>query len=310
MQTQCKFEDAAALYDAVLRGLSSSARDHAYDAACVFNNLAQIHSSRCDYVTAEKLSKLSLQILESAIEPDVELLALLQSNIGAVLQEQCKYEEAETFHSKAMANLKSLDEPSVHSYIVQNNMGLFFQKTGNYVDALHYYNAALGSIDTGNRYYPIILNNIGTIAELGGNTAAAGQVYRRVLQLGRNGGEDRYTIEAYVSLARCLLQDGSLLEAEQQLKLAHTLALGLFGDNHLLIAVIHERQGDLNCLREDFDLALDSYEQALSVQLQLHSELRSDHLGLLFRLASVYQHRMQYEKAIAFYRQAVFSRSS
>lgn len=177
LQAKCKFEDAAALYDAVLRGLNSPSSDYAYDSACAINNLAQIHATRCDYVNAEKLSKLSLQILESASEPDVELLALIQSNIGRVLQEQCKYEEAEIFHLKSIANLNSLKEPSVHSYIVQNNRGMFFQKSGNFVDALNCYNAALDSIETGNQYYPIILSNIGTITELGGNTAAAAEYY-------------------------------------------------------------------------------------------------------------------------------------
>jgi diguanylate cyclase (GGDEF)-like protein len=241
--------------------------------ARAINNLGVIAQRRGDPLAAIDAFERSLAIYRTL--KDTSNIAGELNNLGFVYSTQlADYEKALTNHLEALKVREQLGDRAAVALSL-NNIGIVYERLGEYDRALEYYNRALAirqALGGQPNRIAAILNNIGDVHLERGDSERALQFHQRALALRRQVGDRS-------GVAISLKNLGSIYAASGQLDLAHrSLEEGLdianaVGDQGtaamclLGLAAVNRRQGDAPAAMAQARRALEIAQQTSANEL-------------------------------------------
>ena len=251
---------------------------------------ASIAFELCEYGRAEELCSQAFKIAAEMNEepsPDlVERFVMANYRNG-------KYEIAKRTGEEALAQLRQRGVVTTDVIMLENDLGLVADATGNMKEAVAHYEVA---IRDGERIWPGghgnlagIINNLGlSYSRAGGTHMAISLLSRAIEMLERIEGKDSHSLYLpLVNLGAEYKKDGNRERALRALERAHGICVKKFGADSVQLANVYFHIADLKEIEGRNGEARIGYEEALRI-LRLHDQAESElAVSCLGSLASV-----------------------
>jgi tetratricopeptide (TPR) repeat protein len=109
-----------------------------------YNNLAAIYKTNAEYLKAEKLYELVIDILSSIELKNLNPLAIAYNNLATIYKDLCNYSSSLLYYQKSLSiRHKMYGEKHLTTSTSYNNIGLVYKIIGDYDNSLNYYQKAL-----------------------------------------------------------------------------------------------------------------------------------------------------------------------
>jgi CHAT domain-containing protein/Tfp pilus assembly protein PilF len=311
--SQNDFTQALEYYEKALFVYESITSVSVEIASC-FNSIAGIYRSTSNWRLALEYYNKSLAIDEENATSSVDIATRL-NNIGFVYQNQGDFARALDCYYKALVIDEAIGGNSTQIAIVLNNIGLIYRYQGDLVNALEYFQKSLvidQVINAVSMETATDLNNIGFVYRSQGDLVNALKYFQQALViLEKEFPKSKETAASLnnVGIIYHSKSDGDLFLALEYYKRA-LLILELSAPNSSEIAGSLRNIGAVYYALDDFGLALEYYEKALSIAENLRRSIGSHRaaeytfiskLGSIYSMFSCYEKQTQEDKGIHSY---------
>ena len=246
--------------------------------ASVFGNRGNIHYNQGNYFLARELAEKALEL--RLAENDKPGASTMLGALAAIADRLGEPEQALSYSKQALSELEGMEDlgPTfrVRTANILNSLAVVSDKLGRWDQAFEFYEKALAKYDEGDSGRAVPLDNKGELYAALGNSAKARECYQEALRLLEAAGKPNPDVKASV-----LVHMGQLSLAEGDL----TGALKYFEDAKALqprdprLSDVLTNLGSALALKGNLDKALESYQQALDIQIKL-KEKRGQALAL------------------------------
>ena len=259
---------------------------------------------------AQRYYKDELSVLQSQKSPNALKLAITANNLAAIYQRLGEDAEAEKYFSWALnlcANFKSSEKESDQMVDILNNLALFYEKEGNYTQALHMVDRALATEDkrtkgfSENRVRSLLVRAV--IEKSTFDLEASEEDYQTIIALIEKSKLKRSELacEALDKYADLLLLQRKFKEAEPQFENCIKACEAAHGNEHPSVA---ERLSDFAVLyrrTQRYAEAEKLLRRSLAIEENTLGVDTPRYLTTLHRLASVLADEKNFEEADKLY---------
>ncbi|TYB32108.1 MAG: SpoIIE family protein phosphatase [Candidatus Mcinerneyibacterium aminivorans] len=224
----------------------------------------------------------------------IYIKTLLQFNKALLLFEDGKIEESLEIYHVSYEMFKKMGNERFQ-VVVLNNIGWAYKIIGDTYNALLSYLKAL-EIQSGiGRRNAYIIDNIGEIYYDMGNYTEAIKYYKKAIKTSLESDNTHIIAASTVNIAKSLIQQDKIEEAEKRLKYAESLAKEpMYGNEianiHLYRSIIFRKKNELNKQFVEIN-------KALSYTNKINKMYRAD---ILFNTALYYKDQKNYNKSLIY----------
>ncbi|MCK4346865.1 MAG: tetratricopeptide repeat protein, partial [Bacteroidales bacterium] len=281
-----------------------------YPLSYAYNNLGYIYKETGDITQAEKYLKKTLEIRERILNPGDLRLASPLSNLGAVLTTLARYDEAEQFLEYAK-NIYIREYGENHyAGRVYNNLGIIYNRRGDYLKALSYYERAIQlSIEIPDIYKKVIINAYNNL----GSTYQKMKDYEKALDWYVKSMEfssiyvPGNLAQSYIHIGNTYMYLGNYEQAEKYFQQAIHETAQMDGDTHSILASVYLNFGWFHIDRMEYEKGLDLYRKALTLYIKLYGPKHPKTSRCLYNIALSYKLQHNFNSAIYYIQKSIIA---
>lgn len=240
-------------------------------------------------------------------EVDIYDKAHYNHQLGVIHYQKGNYTKAIEYHNIGIQIYKEvLPEYHIDLATAFSNLGLVYDRLGEYEMALNHYKEALhiqNNIDANNLDLAVTYNNIGMAYDNLGEYALALEYYKKSLDIQRNAFQENHPEVArlYSNIGLVCNHLGEYEEGIKNCTAAIAIQNRTLPQDHLDLGTSHNNLGLLLDNMRQYPNALSNYERAISIFLK---KLQPNHLTLATsynNIGLLYKKMTSYNKAIQYY---------
>jgi tetratricopeptide (TPR) repeat protein len=283
-----QFTDAEVMYRRALAAIKESSPVSDLNRAMVLTNLSTLYVETGRMARAKKLLGEALEIQASAAEPDELRKAIVQSSLAELLTITGRHEDAAGVLTNCLEVLERRPDAWAEVAIARNNLGVVRTHQRRFAEAIRLLEESLASLQRGRGpEHPSlvrVMNNLAGARLGAGQSVAAGQQWRRALELAANqlGREHPLYGEILSNYARYLRENGDKAQAKALASRANGILRNSRRRNAMGMTVeVSALQHKSAVLKHQHDLTSGGREFLLAVIKRVYSSRR---LVILSRL--------------------------
>jgi tetratricopeptide (TPR) repeat protein len=224
--------------------------------------------------------------------------------LGEFLCIMGEYDKSKRYYNLVLHEFNLTDNQKA---TINNDIGLVHYNTGDYIEALKYFENACSiySLDQSinNKYLNAVQNNIGLVYIEQGNYSEALICFEKLLKLENI--DDIHLALAYNNIGTTYEKMGNYSLAQKHHELALEIRMKLLPADHYDIAVSYGNLGLVYEHSGQYDKAIECYKSALQIRLKVLPPKHIEHFQTYNNLGSVYAAKEEYKEALNYYELAL-----
>jgi serine/threonine-protein kinase len=262
---------------------------------------------------ADSLMNLALQIRRQNLDPlNPEIGSTLQ-HLGFVKLRLGDMDHAEKLFREAHSIFQAGtdDEAALEAASLINNLGMIYDRRGDYETAAEYYRKALDYIQNSREPNHVrsinYMSNLGLALHLQGNSEEGEEYLKESIEVAKRvRGEDHpHTASALSYYSNFLFDQGKYEESEELTLEILQIYLDSFGPDHPAIPVFYNNLGNTRSNLGDFEKALSYHEQSLERRIEIYGERHPEVAQSIANMATTFSDMEQYPEALDYYNRAL-----
>ncbi len=281
-----------------------------YPLSYAYSNLGHIYNQTGDITRAEKYFRKTLEIRERILKPGDLRLASPSYNLGAILTTLARYKEAEQFLEKAKnIYIREYGENHFVGH-VYNNLGIIYNKRGDYSKALSYFERAIQlSIKIPDIYKNVITstyNNLGLIYQKLKDYDKSQDWFLKSAEFSSTYAPGKLG-PTYIRVADNYTYLGNYQLAEKYYQKAIHQTIMIYSKNRLNLARAYLNFGLFYTNQQDYEKGLDLYQKALTLYIKLYGPKHPKTSRCLFNIALSYKLQHNPDSALYYIQKSIIA---